>query len=167
MPQAFAEGLPNLSASLDAGSTRDEYYGPDSVTSLTPSGYSLSASAPLFRGLQTIDGIRATRARVRAGDQRLSATSQRLFADVATSYADVRFLNAEWVATRKRMNAGDSSRIDTAQAEARREQAKVAFSEASANLVESEARYASLVGSLPGKLEPVKLPQKLLPPSLD
>ncbi|NND49904.1 MAG: TolC family protein, partial [Rhizobiales bacterium] len=181
VPQAWAEGLPSVSASLDAGSTREEYYGPNSVSSLTPSGYSISASVPLFRGLQTVNGIRAARARVRAGDQRLSATSQRLFADVATAYADVRrdrkivrlrrenvrFLTSELAATSKRMRAGDTSRTDVAQAEARREEAKAELSEAAADLVESESRYASLVGRIPGKLQPVTLPHDLLPASLD
>jgi len=181
VPQAIAQGLPSVSTSFDSGQTYENFHAPDARESRRPYGYSVSASVPLFRGLQTVNSVREARARVRAGDQRLSVTAQELFADVATAYADVlrdrqvvrlqgdnlRFLSSELTAIRERQSAGDKSRTDVAQAEARREQARADLSQASADLVESEARYASLVGRVPGQLDPVRIPENLLPATLE
>ncbi len=133
----------------------------------------------LFDGFQTRNNIAAAKAQVRAANQSLSNTEQTVLLDAATAYMDVirdrkiaalteqnlGFLNEQVRAARARLEAGEGTRTDVAQAEAEHANAVALLGEARARIQISSATYRQVIGGDPGKLGAASALSKMMPRS--
>lgn len=155
-------------------------YATQAGTRLTTGGFGVSINQTLFDGFQTLNNVRGSEAQVRAADENLRNTAQNMLFDAASAYMDVilnrqiaafreknlAFLNEQVRAAQSRLDVGEGTRTDVAQAEAQRSLAISTLSAARAAVLTSEATYHQIVGDEPGKLAPARPVQKLLPSSL-
>ncbi|MEM9496141.1 MAG: TolC family outer membrane protein [Pseudomonadota bacterium] len=130
---------------------------------LDQKSYGATLEQLVFDGAGSIFAIRAAAAEVEAAEAEYAAIEQQLLADVAEAYFDVKramdafSLSTESVDVFKqlreqaglRFNAGEVTRTDLAQADARLAGAEVDARNARVRLVESRERYFELVGQYP------------------
>ena len=142
--------------------------GPSSQT-LHPLQSTVSISQPIFRGFRTSNGVKEANSQVMAGRATLEATEQDVFVKTVQAYVDVirdlaileldtnnvTVLQRQLEATKDQFRVGEPTRTDVAQAEARLSQAQSERIKAQANLIASRASYKSVVGNMPGSLDPV------------
>jgi TolC family type I secretion outer membrane protein len=141
-----------------------------------PASLSIQLEQPLFRGFRTVEGTRAAKAFVKAGRQNLLAVEQQVLFDASVAYLDVirdrrvvtlreqnvGFLRQQVTAARARFDAGEITRTDVAQAQARLSLAQGELANARGQLATSEATYMRVVGHKPPKLtapKPAGLPK--------
>ena len=179
--QEWAKALPNVSLEVYEGGEHSRINSASRTTKLTPEGYSVTLSQPLFRGLQTINGTRRAKAEVRAGESQLHGREQSVLLDAATAYMgvvrdrkivklrrdNVRFLLGELKASKARRKAGDLSKTDVAQARTRLFEGKADLAQAEADVDASEASFEAIIGRRPGALATPRAPSGMLPPSLE
>ncbi len=148
--------------------------------STKPRGYTIQITQSLFQGFQTVNAVRQAEANVLAARESLRTVEQNTLLNAVTAYVDVirdraivrlrennvRVLTREKRATDARFTAGDVSRTDVAQSEARRAGAVSALDLAKSNLRTSEAIYQQVIGHMPGRLREPKLPQRNIPSSV-
>jgi outer membrane protein len=184
--QARAGYLPSLTVSGNYGIEELEtettsIFGPsESVTELNPSTTSVELNQSLFTGWRRLGNSRLARAGVDNAQETLRATEQEVLLAAVDAYLNVRRdeeivrLNEEHViglmrqlaGTNRRLEVGEVSRTDVAQAETRLAGARASLARAQAELERTRARYEEIVGLPPEALEPVDtLPE--LPASLD
>ena len=137
--------------------------GPASGTRLTTGGF-----------------VRGAEAQVRAQRENLRNTEETTLFNAATAYMDVilnrqiaqlrernlAFLNEQVRAAKSRLDVGEGTRTDVAQAQASQALAQAQLSAARAQVLSSAATYHQIVGDEPGKLQPARPATKLLPSSL-
>lgn len=152
-------------------------YATQAGTRLTTGGFGVSINQTLFDGFQTLNNVRGSEAKVRAADENLRNTEQNILFDAASAYMDVilnrqiaafreknlAFLNEQVRAAQSRLDVGEGTRTDVAQAEAQRSLAISTLSAARAAVLTAEATYRQVIGDKPGKLAPAHPVQKLLP----
>jgi TolC family type I secretion outer membrane protein len=143
-----------------------------------PATLSIELNQPLFRGFKTVEGTKAAKATVKAGRQNLLAVEQQVLFDTSLAYFDVirdrrivqlreqnvGFLRQQLEAARARFDAGEITRTDVAQSQARLSLAQGELATARGNLAASEAAYMKVVGHAPARLaypKPAKLPKSL------
>ncbi|MBL8791340.1 MAG: TolC family outer membrane protein [Rhizobiales bacterium] len=126
----------------------------------------IELTQPLFRGFKTVEGVAEAKESVKAGRQQLLAVEQQVLLDAATAYMNVirdrrilalreqnvTNLQRQANAARARFEAGEVTRTDVSQAQARVSGAKAQVASARATLAESSARYAQIIGHKPDKL---------------
>ncbi len=136
---------------------------------LHPLNSQISISQPIFRGFRTSNSVKEANAQVMAGRATLDATEQTVFVQTVTAYVDVirdlaileldtnnvTVLQRQLEATKDQFRVGELTRTDVAQAEARLSTAQSTRITAQANLTASRASYKSVVGDMPGSLDPV------------
>ncbi len=139
-------------------------------TQFNPLTANLDAEQRIFAGLRNFNAIKQASARIRAGGAQLASVEQQVLRDVAGVYFDVQLniaiyeLNKANVTVllrqqemaKARIEVGEITHTDVAQADARLAAARADMSNAQGTLAISRAAYARLVGQLPGDLEPVK-----------
>lgn len=132
------------------------------------SNATLQASQPLYTGGRTAAAVSAAEAQVLAGREGLRTTESQVLASVIGAYEDVRrdqrivgiraenlrVLQSQLDETQTKFQAGQVTRVDTAQAEAQYAQARALLSSAQAQLQISRSNYAAVVGQNPGELTP-------------
>ena len=137
----------------------------DSLDTL-PGSLRLTVTQPLYRGGAITAEIAAANARVLAGRANLLDVEQQVLAATASAYVHVardaaafdlasnnmQALERQLQATRTRLNAGQATRTDLLQAEARVADALVSRIGAEGSLEVSRAAYESLTGAWPGTL---------------
>lgn len=167
----------NGSASIDYSNTRR---GAGS-TQLTTGNFGVQINQTLFDGFQTKNNVAAAEAQVEASNESLRNTEQNILFNAASAYMDVirdrqiaalteqnlNFLTEQVRAARSRLEVGEGTRTDVAQAEASRSEALARLSAARAQALASAATYRQIVGDDPGKLKGASPLAKLLPRSLD
>lgn len=130
-------------------------------------GFAINLTQPIFRGFRTINAIRGADATIFAGREALRQVEQTTLLNAVTAYMDVvrdraivrhRVRNLEVLtqqlrATKDRLDAGEATKTDVAQARAARAAAQSQLALARANLDGSRARYQQVVGNRP--LHPV------------
>ncbi len=165
------------SASIDYSNTRS---GNGSVR-LATGNFGVQINQTLFDGFQTRNNVAAAEAQVEASNESLRNTEQNILFNAASAYMDVirdrqvaalteqnlKFLTEQVRAARSRLEVGEGTRTDVAQAEASRSQALAQLSAARAQAEASAATYRQIVGDDPGKLKGASPLAKLLPRSLD
>lgn len=169
------------SASIDYSST----HGPSSAgvgtTRLTTGNFGVGINQTLFDGFQTKNNVAAAEAQVQASNENLRNTEQNILFNAASAYMDVirdraiavlteqnlNFLTEQVRAARSRLEVGEGTRTDVAQAEASRSEALAKLSAARAQALASAATYRQIVGDDPGTLKGASPVAKLLPRSLD
>lgn len=182
VPQALAGYRPQIAASLSAGlqAVRDQLPGNVIQTAtLKPWQIGLTVTQTLFNGFKTASSVRVAELQVQSGREALRNVGQGVLLDAVTAYtnvlanqtlvdaqrANVTALKETQAITQRRLNAGDVTPTDTAQAEARLSRGLADLNAAEVNLAISQATYAQVIGNSPSQLRPAEVVDRLLPRS--
>jgi outer membrane protein len=155
-------------------------YASQGGTQLTTGGFGVTIQQTLFDGFQTLNNVRAAKAQVRAQDEGLRNTEENILFNAVSAYMDVilnrqiaqfrernlAFLNEQVRAANSRLDVGEGTRTDVAQAQASQALAQAQLSAARAQVLSSAATYHQVIGDEPGNLQPAQAVTKLLPSSL-
>lgn len=182
VPQALAGYRPQIAAGLSAGlqSVRDLLPG-NTIQSanLKPWQIGVTVTQVLFNGFKTANTVRMAELQVSSGREALRNVGQGVLLDAVTVYtqvlanqslveaqrANVAFLRETQAITQKRLNAGDVTPTDTAQAEARLNRGLADLNAAEVSLAISQATYAQVIGNTPSQLRPAETIDRLGPRS--
>ncbi len=182
VPQALAGYRPQVSAGLSVGlqAVRDQLPGNVIQTAtLKPWQIGVTVTQTLFNGFKTANSVRVAELQVQSGREALRNVGQGVLLDAVTAYtnvlanqtlveaqrSNVAFLKETQAITQRRLNAGDVTPTDTAQAEARLNRGLADLNAAEVNYAISQATYAQVVGSAPSQLRPAETTDRLLPRS--
>ncbi len=184
VPQALSGYRPQIIAGLSAGLQSVRNLLPDNTiqtANLKPWTVGVTVTQTLFNGFKTANSVRAAELQVRSGREALRNVGQGVLLDAVTVYtnvlanqslveaqrANVAFLQETLAITQKRLNAGDVTPTDTAQAEARLSRGRADLNAAEVNLAVSQATYTQVIGNAPTSLRPAEAVDRLLPRSRD
>jgi outer membrane protein len=173
IPQALASYRPQIVASLSAGLQQVRNILPDNsiqTASLKPWQIGVTVTQVLFNGFKTANSVRVAELQVSSGREALRNTGQGVLLDAVTAYtnvlanqslveaqrANVAFLRETQSITQKRLNAGDVTPTDTAQAEARLNRGLSDLNTAEVALAISQATYTQVIGNPPAQLQPAQ-----------
>ncbi|MEY9146368.1 outer membrane protein [Bradyrhizobium elkanii] len=182
VPQALAGYRPQIIAGLSVGlqAVRDQLPGNVIQTAtLKPWQIGVTVTQTLFNGFKTTNSVRVAELQVQSGREALRNVGQGVLLDAVTAYtnvlanqtlveaqrANVAFLKETRAITERRLNAGDVTPTDTAQAEARLNRGLADLNAAEVNYAVSQATYAQVVGTAPSQLRPAETIDRLLPRS--
>src|SRR3977135_3877785 len=180
VPRAVAPCRPQIMALLTGGLQAVRVLFPDNTVqtaTLRTWTIGLTVSQTLFNGVKTANTVRQSEANVRSGREALRNVGQGVLLDAVTAYTNVlanqtlveaqrinsTFLREVLGTTRKRLDAGDVTPTDVAQAEARQSRGLADLNAAEVNLAISQAIYAQVTGAPPGRLAPAEPVDRLLP----
>src|SRR3954464_8723703 len=184
VPQALAGYRPQIVANLGAGlqAVRDLLPG-NTIQSATlkPWTIGLTVTQTLFNGFKTANSVRVAEFQVQSGREALRNVGQAVLLDAVTAYtnvlanqslveaqrANVSFLQETQGIVQKRLNAGDVTPTDTAQAEARLSRGRADLNAAEVSLAVSQATYTQVIGNSPMQLRPAETVDRYLPRSRD
>jgi outer membrane protein len=184
VPQALSGYRPQIVASLSAGLQAVRNLLPDNTiqsASLKPWTIGVTVTQTLFNGFKTANSVRVAELQVQSGREALRNVGQGVLLDAVTVYtnvlanqslvdaqrSNVAFLQETLGITQKRLNAGDVTPTDTAQAEARLSRGRADLNAAEVNLAVSQATYTQVIGNAPAQLRPAETVDRLLPRSRD
>ena len=184
VPQALAGYRPQIVASLSAGlqAVRDLLPGNTfQSASLKPWTVGVTVTQTLFNGFKTANSVRVAELQVQAGREALRNVGQGVLLDAVTAYtnvlanqslveaqrANVAFLQETQGIVQKRLNAGDVTPTDTAQAEARLSRGRADLNAAEVSLAISQATYTQVIGNAPSQLRTAETVDRYLPRSRD
>src|ERR1700704_2031929 len=184
VPQALAGYRPQIVASLSGGLQAVRNLLPDNTVqsaTLKPWTIGVTVTQTLFNGFKTANSVRVAELQVQSGREALRNVGQGVLLDAVTVYSNVlanqslveaqrsnvAFLRETLGVTQKRLNAGDVTPTDTAQAEARLARGRADLNAAEVNLAISPATYAQVIGNPPGQLRPAETVDRHLPHSRD
>ncbi|MGE0286471.1 MAG: TolC family outer membrane protein [Bradyrhizobium sp.] len=173
VPQALAGYRPQIIASLSAGLQQVRNLLPDNTVqsaTLKPWQIGVTVTQVLFNGFKTANSVRVAELQVSSGREALRNVGQGVLLDAVTAYtnvlanqslveaqrANVAFLRETQSITQKRLNAGDVTPTDTAQAEARLNRGLSDLNAAQVALAISQATYAQVIGNPPAQLQPAQ-----------
>lgn len=182
VPSALSGYRPQIVASLGAGMQAVRNLLPDNTIqtkNLKPWTIGVTVTQTLFNGFRNANSVRVAELQVKSGREALRNVGQGVLLDAVTAYtnvlanqalvaaqkANVDFLSQTLDITNKRLNAGDVTPTDTAQAEARLSRGRSDLNAAEVNLAVSEATYAQVIGNAPSRLGPAAPVDRLLPRS--
>lgn len=183
VPQALSGYRPQIVASLSAGLQQVRNLLPDNTiqtATLKPWTVGLTVTQTLFNGFKTANNVRVAEAQIRSGREALRNVGQGTLLDAVTVYmnvlsngalveaqrANVAFLRQTLSTTRNRLNAGDVTPTDAAQAEARLNRGLADLNAAEVALAVSKATYAQVVGEPPAQLMAATPVDRFSPSSL-
>ncbi len=184
VPLALAGYRPQIIASLSAGLQAVRNLLPDNTfqsASLKPWTIGVTVTQTLFNGFKTANSVRVAELQVQSGREALRNVGQGVLLDAVTAYtnvlanqslveaqrANVAFLRETLGITQKRLNAGDVTPTDTAQAEARLNRGLADLNAAEVSLAISQATYTQVIGNPPAQLRPAETVDRYLPRSRD
>ncbi len=184
VPQALAGYRPQIVASLGAGMQAVRNLLPDNTfqsATLKPWTIGVTVTQTLFNGFKTANSVRVAELQVRSGREALRNVGQGVLLDAVTAYtnvlanqslveaqrSNVAFLRETLAITKRRLNAGDVTPTDTAQAEARLSRGLADLNAAEVNLAISQATYTQVIGNPPAQLKPAETVDRYLPHSRD
>ena len=181
VPEALAGWRPTVEIAGDVGTsysrTEGEGFYDSGSDTVAPHGYGLSVVAPLYQGGRVPAQIESAENRVEAGRAQLRETEQTIMLDTVTAYMDVlryraeielsrsseRVVRRQLQAAKDRLEVGEVTRTDVAQAEARLAQAGAERVAAEGGLMSARAYYRQVTGEAPGTLSwpeaPMALPE--------
>ncbi|SFP07113.1 outer membrane protein [Bradyrhizobium sp. Ghvi] len=182
VPQALAGYRPQIVASLSAGLQAVRNLLPDNTiqtATLKPWTIGVTVSQTLFNGFRTANSVRVAELQVQSGREALRNVGQGVLLDAVTAYtnvlanqslveaqrSNVAFLRETLSITQRRLNAGDVTPTDTAQAEARLNRGLADLNAAEVALAVSQATYAQVIGNAPAALRPAEVVDRYLPKS--
>ncbi|WP_404979692.1 TolC family outer membrane protein [Bradyrhizobium sp. Arg816] len=182
VPQALAGYRPQIVASLSAGLQSVRNLLPNNTiqtADLKPWIIGVTVTQTLFNGFRTANNVRAAELQVQSGREALRNVGQGVLLDAVTAYtnvlanqslveaqrSNVAFLRETLAVTQRRLNAGDVTPTDTAQAEARLNRGLSDLNAAEVALAVSQATYAQVIGNPPSQLKPADVVDRYLPKS--
>jgi outer membrane protein len=175
---AKAAGRPTANATAGVTQGLDGYRTIGTYNRQVTAG--VTASVPIFQGGRVRNAIHAGEARVASGRETLRSTEGSVFVDAVTAYMDVlrdretvrlnlnnlKVLQTNLEATNDRFQAGDLTRTDVAQSQARVQDGQSQLAGARARVVSSEENYRRVIGLAADALDqPPPLP--ILPDTAD
>lgn len=180
VPQALAGYRPQIVASLSAGLQTVRDLLPDNTVqtaTLKPWTIGVTVTQNLFNGFKTSNSVRVAEFQVLSGREALRNTGQGVLLDAVTAYmnvianqalvetqrGNVAFLRETVGITKKRLDAGDVTPTDTAQAEARLSRGLADLNAAEVALEVSRATYAQVIGQAPGQLAAAQTVDRFVP----
>ncbi len=178
---------PDISATASIGRSHDklEYEKsslmPEATYDKNPATVQVNINQPLFSGFSTYNSIRAAKNQVKAGRHTLQNTEQDVLLQTVSVYMNVirdkavldlqenqeKVLKKHMESYKKRFKAGDLTKTDVAQSEARSAGATANRIRAEGNLKMSQALFYSVVGVEPHNLQDVHETGISLPESLE
>jgi outer membrane protein len=184
VPQALAGYRPQIMATLSGGLQAVRSLLPDNTVqtaTLKPWTIGVTVTQTLFNGFKTANSVRVAELQVRSGREALRNVGQGVLLDAVTAYtnvlanqslveaqrSNVAFLRETLGVTQRRLNAGDVTPTDTAQAEARLSRGLADLNAAEINLAISQATYTQVIGNPPAQLRPAETVDRYLPRSRD
>ncbi|QWG20100.1 TolC family outer membrane protein [Bradyrhizobium sediminis] len=184
VPQALAGYRPQIVASLSGGLQAVRNLLPDNTVqsaTLKPWTIGVTVTQTLFNGFKTANSVRVAELQVQSGREALRNVGQGVLLDAVTAYtnvlanqslvaaqrSNVAFLRETLSITQKRLNAGDVTPTDTAQAEARLNRGLADLNAAEVGLAISQATYTQVIGNPPAELRPAETVDRYLPRSRD
>jgi len=182
VPQALSGYRPQLVASLSSGLQAVRNILPDNTiqsATLKPWTIGLTVTQVLFNGYKTANNVRVAEFQVKSGREALRNTGQGVFLDAVTAYMNVMANHALYEAqrtnvqvlreiqatTKRRLDAGDVTPTDTAQAESRLSRGLADLNAAEVALAISKEIYAQVVGEAPAQLTATSPVDRLIPPT--
>ncbi len=183
VPQALAGYRPQIIASLSAGLQAVRNLLPDNTVSsatLRPWTIGVTVSQILYNGNKTANSVRVAEFQVKSGREALRNVGQGVLLDAVTAYtnvlanqamvesqrANVAVLREIQATTKRRLDAGDVTPTDTAQAEARVSRGLADLNAAEVALAISKETYAQVIGEPPAQLMPASTVDGLSPNGL-
>ena len=178
VPAALAGWQPTVEIAGDVGASfsRTDGMVPNAGShTVVPFGAGLTATAPVYQGGRVSAQVDSAENRIDAGRAQLQAVEQSILLDTVTAYMDVlRFLSeielsrsSERVVRRQlqaamdRLEVGEVTRTDVAQAEARLAQAGAERVAAEGGMMSARAMYRQVAGQAPGTLSWPPVPMGL------
>ncbi|PRD41298.1 transporter [Phyllobacterium phragmitis] len=168
---------PTINGTIDYGRSRS-----GQTNRYTTSGaYGITINQTLFDGFQTKNNVASAEAMVYAQRENLRNSEQNTLSAAVQAYMDVyqnrqivalrernlAALNEQVRAARARLDVGEGTRTDVAQAEATRSTAIAQLNQARGNVKSAEAVYRQIIGAAPGSLKAASAASKSLPRSID
>jgi outer membrane protein len=183
VPQALAGYRPQIVASLGAGLQAVRDLLPDNTVqgaTLRPWTIGVTVTQVLFNGFKTANSVRVAEFQVSSGREALRNTGQGVLLDAVTAYMNVLANQAQvesqrtnvavlreiQATTKRRLDAGDVTPTDTAQAESRLSRGLADLNAAEVALAISKATYAQVIGEAPSQLIAAATVDRLSPPTL-
>ncbi len=183
VPQALAGYRPQVVASLSAGLQAVRDLLPDNTVqgaTLHPWTIGVTVTQVLFNGFKTANSVRVAELQVRSGREALRNVGQGVLLDAVTAYmnvlanqtlveaqrTNVAVLREIQATTKRRLDAGDVTPTDTAQAEARLSRGLADLNAAEVALATSKATYTQVIGEAPSQLTPAAPVDRLSPGGL-
>jgi outer membrane protein len=183
VPQALAGYRPQIVASLSAGLQPVRDLLPDNTVqtaTLHPWTIGVTVTQVLFNGFKTANSVRVAEFQVQSGREALRNTGQGVLLDAVTAYMNVlanqalvesqrnnvAVLREILATTKRRLDAGDVTPTDTAQAEARLSRGLADLNAAEVALAISKATYTQVIGEAPSQLVPAATVDRLSPNTL-
>ncbi len=166
VPQALECYRPQIVASLSAGLQAGRNLLPDNPVqgaTLRPWTIGVTVNQILYNGNKTANSVRVAEFQVKSGREALRNVGQGVLLDAVTAYmnvlanqalmeaqrANVAVLREIQTTTKRRLDAGDVTPTDTAQAEARLSRGLADLNAAEVVLAISKATYAEVIGQPP------------------
>jgi outer membrane protein len=182
VPQALVGYRPQIVATLTAGLQAVRNLLPDNTiqsANLKPWTIGVTVTQTLFNGFKTANSVRVAELQVSSGREALRNVGQGVLLDAVTVYtnvlanqslvtaqrSNVAFLRETLAITQKRLNAGDVTPTDTAQAEARLSRGLADLNAAEVALAVSQATYTQVIGNAPAQLNAADPVDRFLPRS--
>src|SRR5690349_6646339 len=182
VPQALSGYRPQLVASLSAGLQAVRNVLPDNTiqsATLKPWTIGLTVTQVLFNGYKTANNVRVAEFQVKSGREALRNIEQGVFLDAVTAYMNVMANHALYEAqrtnvqvlreiqatTKRRLDAGDVTPTDTAQAESRVNRGLADLNAAEVALAISKEIYTQVIGQPPTALAAASPVDRLIPPT--
>jgi outer membrane protein len=182
VPQALSGYRPQLVASLSAGLQAVRNVLPDNTiqsATLKPWTIGLTVTQVLFNGYRTANNVRVAEFQVKSGREALRNVEQGVFLDAVTAYmnvmanralydaqkTNVQVLKEIQATTQRRLNAGDVTPTDTAQADSRVSRGLADLNAAEVALAISKEIYAQVIGEPAVGLTAASPVDRLIPPS--
>jgi outer membrane protein len=183
IPQALAGYRPQIIASLGAGLQAVRNLLPDNSiqgATLRPWTIGVTVTQVLFNGFKTANSVRVAEFQVLSGREALRNTGQGVLLDAVTAYmnvlanqalveaqrTNVAVLREILATTKRRLDAGDVTPTDTAQAEARLSRGLADLNAAEVALAISKETYTQVIGDAPTQLVAAATVDRLSPPTL-
>ncbi len=183
VPQALAGYRPQIVASLSAGLQAVRNLLPDNTVqsaTLRPWTIGVTVSQILYNGNKTANSVRVAEFQVKSGREALRNVGQGVLLDAVTAYmnvlanqalveaqrANVTVLREIQATTKRRLDAGDVTPTDTAQAELRYSRGLADLNAAEVALAISRETYAQVIGQPPSQLVAASTVDNLSPNAL-
>ena len=180
VPQALAGYRPQIVASLGAGLQAVRNLLPDNniqTATLRPWTIGVTVTQTLFNGFKTANSVRVAEFQVQSGREALRNVGQGVLLDAVTAYmnvlankalveaqrTNVQVLREIQATTKRRLNAGDVTPTDTAQAEARLSRGLADLNAAEVAFAISKELYTQVIGGAPSELTPASPVDRLAP----
>jgi len=177
--QAKSQKLPTIGASVNGNQSWSLVGGQITTGSSITTG--VSYNQKIFDNYQTEAQIEQARAAAELAEYQIRNSEQNVLLSVVQAYMNVlsgrqlvtlrqdnrSFFQAQLQSSQDRLDVGEGTRIDVAQAQARLAQGEAAYRASLSSLEVSQATFQRLVGVRPGELSSSHNYARLIPASLD